>query len=139
MASTSVEPSDVSSLAADTAGVLGKRMLVVDLGHSTLPPIRQIVPVKRLTWRDVADAQQETQAALILACGAKKGTLAELQDVLTELRELFPGWDLSITSTDGSLLVAIANPRCWELGEHATGNSLRFYSDRSALCLLRGA
>ena len=64
-----------SRMAATPSGdvqPLASRVLVVDMGHSTLPEIPHALSLQPLSWQQVAELQEESQAGLILVCGAAK-------------------------------------------------------------------
>ena len=50
-----------------------RRVVVMDLGHSTIPRVRRSVQLERLTWENVEEVQEETQAGMMLLCGAPLG------------------------------------------------------------------
>ena len=112
-----------------SASVLGRRILLADMGNSTLPPVRCVLRLKCITWQDVRRMQEESQAGLILACGAHFRWL--------EVEELFPGWCFFSAKTNGSLVIALAHPSCWEFSASKlrADNSFQLCHDRAALCI----
>ena len=51
---------------------LADRVMLADVGHSTVPPVARALSLECLSWEDVAALQRESQAGLVLLCGAKK-------------------------------------------------------------------
>ena len=49
-----------------------RRVVVMDLGHSTILRANTL-PLKKLTWAHIADVQEDTQAGMMLICGAPVG------------------------------------------------------------------
>ena len=127
--------SDVLSFAADStssevlplAAILGGRAILLDLGHSSMKPIRRTLPLEKLDWNDVAIAQRETQAGLILLCGAHDG--------MQRLPGTFREWCYIAVDTDGSTMMALAHPDHWEVRGAAEKDSIELWGDRKALCL----
>ena len=60
----SAKPCDVLPLADDV------RVLVIDAGFSTLPPNKAVAPVPEVEWDSVREMVDETNATVILVCGA---------------------------------------------------------------------
>ena len=58
------KPCDVLPLADDV------RVLVIDAGFSTLPPNKGVAPVPEVEWDSVREMVDETNATVILVCGA---------------------------------------------------------------------
>ena len=62
--SSESKPCDVPPLADDV------RVLVINAGFSTLPHNRAVAPVPEVEWDSVREMVDETNATVILVCGA---------------------------------------------------------------------
>ena len=116
-----------SSEVLPLAAILGGRAILLDLGYSSIKQIQRSLPLEKLDWNDVAIAQRETQAGLILICGAHDG--------MQRLPKPFREWRSTSFNTDGSTMIALAHPDHWEVRAAAERDEMELWEDRKALCL----
>ena len=125
-AGSAVASRDVKRQRRDTA-IDGRRLLMVDLGHSTIPSLSDNHDT--ISWETLAETQQEQRAGVVLITGAPKGIGSD------EIRSLFPGWESATITTNGSAIAVVWNPNHW----HAEGFTKEILTKnpvvRAALCL----
>ena len=110
----------------DTA-IDGRRLLMVDLGHSTIPSL--VDNLDTISWETLAETQQEQRAGVVLITGAPKGIGND------EIRSLFPGWESARINTNGSAIAAVWNPNHWHAEGFSTEILTKYPVVRAALCL----
>ena len=82
----------------DTA-IDGRRLLMADLGHSTIPSL--VDNLDTISWETLTETQQEHRAGIVLITGAPKGIGND------EIRSLFPGWKGARVNTNGSAIATV--------------------------------
>ena len=126
--SSEVSPLDASCNAVlPRAAVLGGRVTLLDMGHSSIKHTQGSIPLEKLDWKDVENAQRETRAGLILLCGAHDG--------MQRLPMTFREWRSTVVNTDGSTMMALAHPDHWDVRGVTESDEIYLWDHRKALCL----
>ena len=121
---------DVPRLAVLDPRLSKRRVVVMDLGHSTIPRVRHSVQLERLTWENVEEVQEETQAGMMLLCGAPISHFP--------VPAYFRDWQVSVSSTNGSSMLALMHPNFWQISEGrdaADDHTITLAWDRTGLCV----
>ena len=134
--SAATSHSDVPSLAPVSTSIkvpshfeiLGGRVILLDLGHSFLEPVQKKRSLQQLKWIAVLTAQRETQAGLILLCGAR-------DEMRHTVPPFFREWSCTTVRTDGSIMMSLAYPDHWEMRRVADRDEVDLEKNRKALCL----
>ena len=122
--------SDVSPLAVLDPRLPKRRVVIMDMGHTTMPRIRGSMQLETLRWEDVEEVQEETQAGMMLLCGAPR--------VRFPISKYFRDWQVSVSSTNGSNMFALLHPKFSEISEGrgaAEEHTIDLAWDRTGLCV----
>ena len=124
--------SDAELLAVYNPTFSSRRVVVMDLGHSTIPRASTL-PLEKLTWAHIADVQEDTQAGMMLICGAPMGW--ERLKYFSAKATYFKDWQYSSTRTNGSSLLALVHPKIWQIETASGENTIDLVADRTGLYL----
>ena len=107
------------------------RLLIVDLGHSTVRSLASFSD-EIISWDNLAEKQQEQRAGVVFVTGAPK-----CSDMIpdNDFERLFPGWYSESILTDGSGIAVLWNPNYWHATDFTTIKVTQYPLLRTALAL----
>ena len=109
------------------------RILIVDLGHSTIRSLAD-GPDYIISWDNLAEKQQEQRAGIVFVTGGPK--CSDMMMIPTkDFERLFPGWFYTSIETDASSIAVIWNSVYWHAVDFTTLKVTQYPLMRTALTL----